>query len=761
LPGTGLVSVAELRLFGVRHHGPGTARALLAGLAAFEPDCVLVEGAPDADSIIPWLAHPALVMPVALLVYRPDDPRRAVFYPFAGFSPEYRALLFALERGIAAGFMDLPRQHTLALTYSATLPPVAPFQALASRIGYENYEAWWNAAIEQTHGGPDIFPAIFDLTAEMRQTVEAEAPPEDESPEDRLARQREAAMRQRIRQAAAAGHRRIAAICGAWHAPALVSALETSGASDEALLADLPSAIVEATWVPWTYGRLAQAGGYGAGIASPGWYDHLWAMGEANLSPSDMSANWLSQVAALLRAEGMDTSPGHVIETVRLAEALAALRGRPFPALPELEEASLSVMCGGNPEPMALIRRRLIVGERMGMVPPDVPAVPLQRDLNAQQARVKLRPEPEKGTLTLDLRQEIDLERSRLLHRLSLLDIAWGVPTRAKGAQPGTYAEVWQLQWLPDLSVKVIEAAMWGNTVRDAAAARLEDIAVRMGDLPELVALVDRAILADLPEGLPAILGRIEELSALSRDVPNLLSALPSLADALRYGGLRQTADHLPILRRVFEHLHTRACLGLPVACRMLDENAASDLIDRLSAAGAAVRLVQSDPALKRWHVALGKLSNQPDIHPIVAGRATRLLFDDDVFDSDGVMERVERALTPGRSAEVSRFAAEWLDGFLRDSGLLLVHDRTLWGAIDRWLLDMDSERFVGILPLLRRTFASYPDGVREQLLSRVRGRWRGQATGDLREARFDPSQAAAVLPVVRQILGLTREETA
>ena len=70
MPGVDQVSEVELRVFGVRHHGPGSARALRAALAAFAPDCVLVEGPPDADELIPWLIHPALALPVALLVYR-------------------------------------------------------------------------------------------------------------------------------------------------------------------------------------------------------------------------------------------------------------------------------------------------------------------------------------------------------------------------------------------------------------------------------------------------------------------------------------------------------------------------------------------------------------------------------------------------------------------------------------------------------------------------------------------------------------------
>jgi hypothetical protein len=562
-------------------------------------------------------------------------------------------------------------------------------------------------------------------------------------------------MRRRIRQAASGGHHRIAAVCGAWHAPALVDAHRTPGGEDEALLAGMPTVNVDATWVPWTYGRLAQAGGYGAGIASPGWYDHLWAASEAGLSPTEMSTHWLSQATALLRDEGMDTSPGHVIETVRLAEALAALRGRPFPGLPELEEAALSAMCGGHQEPMGLIRRRLIIGERMGMVPPDVPAVPLQRDLSAQQARLDLRPEPEKSALKLDLRQEIHLERSRLLHRLALLDIPWGIPAKTRGNEPGTYAELWQLQWLPDLSLKVIEAAMWGNTVRDAAASRVADIAARHEELPALVELVDRVILADLPEGLPAVLARIEELSALSRDVPHLLAALPPLADALRYGGLRQTAEHLPLLRRVFDHLLTRVCLGLPGACVSLDDNAAADLLDRISAAGAAVRIMRDERALARWHEALGKLADRPGIHPMVAGRATRLLFDGMVLRPAGVMRRLELALTPGGSADVARYAADWLDGFLRDSGLLLLHDRALWHAIDRWLVALEDERFLGVLPLLRRTFSAYPDGVRQQLQARLRGVTTTGAAGVAPVTVFDEARAGAVLPVLYRLLGL------
>jgi hypothetical protein len=60
------------------------------------------------------------------------------------------------------------------------------------------------------------------------------------------------------------------------------------------------------------------------------------------------------------------------------------------------------------------------------------------------------------------------LDRSRLLHRLNVLGIRWGMMER-EGAGKGTFHEIWRVEWEPELSIKVVEAAVWGNTVIDAA----------------------------------------------------------------------------------------------------------------------------------------------------------------------------------------------------------------------------------------------------------------------------------------------------
>ena len=59
-------------MLGIRHHGPGSARSLLAALREFGPDQVLIEGPADADPVIGWAASPVMRPPVAILAYAPD-----------------------------------------------------------------------------------------------------------------------------------------------------------------------------------------------------------------------------------------------------------------------------------------------------------------------------------------------------------------------------------------------------------------------------------------------------------------------------------------------------------------------------------------------------------------------------------------------------------------------------------------------------------------------------------------------------------------
>ncbi len=397
----------------------------------------MIEGPPDAEGVLPLFTHEAMIPPVALLIYAPDDPKQAVFYPFAEFSPEWQAARYGLQHGVPVRFLDLPQTHQFALeaidtgeapTTDHQSPTTDPLSELSEAAGRNDGEGWWEQIIEQRRNSTEVFAAIAEAMTALREQ-RVTSPPREAL--------REAFMRNTIRAAQKEGFANIAVVCGAWHVPVLQ--IMPAAKDDAALLKGLPKVKVAATWIPWTNGRLSYTSGYGAGITSPGWYSHLWCESEQT------EIRWMTKVARLLREEDLDASSASVIEAVQLAETLAAMRGKHRPGLLELNEATQTVLCFGNDVPLRLIHEKLIVGEVLGQVPDETPAVPLQQDLQREQKRLRFPAEASQKTIDLDLRKEKDLARSQLLHRWSLLGIAWGEQQRTNSGK-GTFHELWRVQ---------------------------------------------------------------------------------------------------------------------------------------------------------------------------------------------------------------------------------------------------------------------------------------------------------------------------
>ncbi|MEU6479568.1 DUF5682 family protein [Streptomyces sp. NPDC047017] len=992
-------------LLGVRHHGPGSARAVRAALEAARPRVVLIEGPPEADALIPLAADEDMRPPVALLAHAVDEPGRSAFWPLAGFSPEWVAIRWALEHRVPARFIDLPATHTLAWDRDGTGTPmddgdspartgdaggpagtdgrardgrsaeegtaerpggvspsggglsdggpaddrpaddrpsggrssgglpeaagrsgrsgtsgaagpaasdgpaapgdpegaasggsqaaapgglgdavpadpedaasgglgdavpggsedaasgglgdavpggsedvapgglgdavpggsedaasgglgdavpggsedaasgglgdavpagpedaalggpedvapggsevaasggsrdvasddpqdatlggqedaapggdvrVDPLAALAGAAGYDDPERWWEDVVEHRGvGEKDVFAPFLVLEEAMGALREA-------YPGDERDLVREAHMRLQVRAAQREFGDGVAVVCGAWHVPALRR--KATVAADRALLKGLPKVKADMTWVPWTHRRLSRGSGYGAGIDAPGWYAHLFDV------PDRPVERWLTKVAGLLRAEDRIVSSAHVIEAVRLAGTLAAMRGRPLPGLGETTDAVRAVMCDGSDVPLALVHDRLVVGDVLGEVPEAAPAVPLQRDLTRLQRRLRLKPEALERELELDLRKETDAARSRLLHRLRLLGVCWGEPAASRGST-GTFRETWRLRWEPELSVRVAEAGVWGTTVLAAATARAEADATAAQALAEVTALAERCLLAELPGALPVVMRVLADRAALDTDVGHLAQALPSLVRSLRYGDVRGTGTGA--LAEVAAGLAERVFVGLPPACAALDAEAAEQMRRHVDAAHTAVGLLGDTLTAghgdlrDRWHGVLRVLSGRDTVPGVLRGRAVRLLLDDGRIEPDRAARLMGLALSPGTPPPD---AAAWIEGFVGGGGgMLLVHDERLLALVDTWLTGVPAEAFTDVLPLLRRTFSAYEQGVRRTLGELVR-RGPGQGGGPAGAAvagapgfgaALDEERADAVLPVVRLLLGV------
>lgn len=733
-------------VFGIRHHGPGSARSLMRALEAFGPDALLVEGPADADGVLPLAGAKGMRPPVALVVYPPDRPGRGAFYPFASFSPEWNALHFALSRGIPARFCDLPRSLELADESAAesaaesdeegaaegAQPPPDPIRLLAEAAGEYDPERWWERLVEQRHDDADVFAAVLEAMAAVREGW-PDLPPREA--------RREAHMRQAIRRARKEGFERVAVVCGAWHAPALdVHAF--GAAADDALLRGLKRMRTDATWVPWTNQRLARENGYAAGVESPAWYRHLWETG------GDLVA-WLTAAARLLREEDLDASPAQVVEAVRMAETLAALRGRPRPSLTEASEATLAVLCGGEEARLRLIRRALVVGQEMGALADGVPSVPLQRDLEAEARRLRLKLHPDARPLQLDLRQPAHLEQSQLLHRLALLGVGWGRLERLPAGRQGTFHEHWTLAWRPELALRVIEVGAYGHTVSVAAAARAVELAEGMAALAALAELLQGVLRAGLDDVAPALVALLGARSAASTDVSQMLRTLPALAAMLRYGDVRRTDRGA--LAALAHAVAERAIAGLGPACAGVDDETARALASELEGASRALGLLEDEPLVADWWAALARLADLPDLHGLLGGTCCRLLLGAERMTDADAGERLAFSLSRGAQPAV---AAQWFEGFLRQTGLLLAVSDRLFGVVDRWLLDLSPQHFLQVLPLLRRTTSTFAAGERRQIAARVRSGGAVQLGGVAGDT-LDAERAALVEPVVLRLLGV------
>jgi len=722
-----------IELFGIRHHGPGSARSLRQALGELGPDVVLIEGPPEADGLVELARDAQMQPPVALLGYVPGEPRTAAFWPFAVFSPEWQAIRYALGAGIPVRFCDLPAAHQLAMADRRDRPRTDPVGDLATAAGYDDPERWWEDVVEHVPG-----PAVFAALAEAIGVLRAEDPGPD--PRDAV---REAHMRKALRRTVKDGYQRIAVVCGAWHVPALSDL--PAAAADDRLLRGLPKVKATFTWIPWTYGRLAYTSGYGAGIRSPGWYDHLFSSGGQPIE------RWLAKAAAVLRDEGVPASSAHVIESVRLADALAALRGRPLAGLEEVTEAARAVLCEGSDVLIALIQRRLVVGERLGTVPAATPMVPLQRDLHDQQRSLRLRPEANPRDYDLDLRKPNDLARSHLLHRLTLLGVRWGMPQQGRTRNIGTFRESWQLTWRPELDLALIEASMWGSTVAAAAAQRARSLAGEATALANLTALVERCLLADLGDALPDVLAAVRDRAALEGDVSQLMAALPALVRAARYGDVRGTDPGR--LGEVAVEMITRICAGLPAAVTSLDEMAERVMRDRVDAVHSATGLLADAGSRTRWLDTLMRVA--PRCPPLISGRLTRLLLDAGRLTADDVATRMSRELSAAAPAAA---AAGWAEGFLAGSGLLLLHDDKLLSLADGWLAGLTADGFAAVLPALRRTFGEFEPPERRAIgdkAARLDGSGRPPAPAVSADDDLDQDRAAIAVRAVATILGL------
>ncbi|NBE84178.1 DUF5682 family protein [Micromonospora rubida] len=763
-------------LIGVRHHSPALAAALPALLDAAAAEVVCVELPADFQRWLPYLSDPAARAPLALVGSHGEDGPTG-FYPFADFSPELAAIRWARQRGVEVLCCDLPLTDpgwsavTTDPDLTAGSEPTAggepdagePVPGLrrsgyaaalsASGTGRDGDDLWDRVVEVRAPGCPP--EAVRRAALGVGWAMRTDSAGGDGIPARDLARERH--MRRVLAEAGANG-RRVAAVIGAFHAPALLAAGSTEADGAPALLAaastdadDAPTRTVSTasaapagkvrpgpaatdgsgtaitSLVPYAFDLLDSRSGYPAGIRDPRWQQSVFTAAGDPERIRAAAARAVTDLCRELRSAGHTAGTGEAAETVRLAGDLARLRDLPAPGRGEVLEAVTTVLGQGEllgrGRALARALETVLVGAERGRIAPGTPRSGLGPAVEAELTALRLpNPDsPKSREVRLDpLRTELDGRREILLQRLQVCGIGYGEPIAVSGTGDGAALTTrWQLAWTPSVAARLDLVGVRGVTAALAAAGTLRERfrreAADGGPTAErlLTGLRDAAR-CDLPD---LVTDRLELAAVVlpgTGTLPELLAAL-DLLEALRREHLPgTTADGRARAAELAVVLLDAAVRGLPGLAGSDATADAAALVDLAVRAG-------EDRIGLRLDEALGHLARAGS--PLIQGAAlaARVLLDLTGLEVLGT--RVAGWIDAATGPDTRRHLHRLLAGLLTAAHPLLQSAPAALDPLLERIERLTDTEFLDRLPALRGGFHVLTPAARDRLLHTVADR--------------------------------------
>ncbi|MCI8408008.1 MAG: hypothetical protein HFJ09_01885 [Lachnospiraceae bacterium] len=733
--------------FGIRHLSPACAYYVQEFLDRTSPKLVLIEGPSDLSELIDPLCSKEAVSPVAILAYTDEPPVKTVLWPFAEFSPEYQAMLWAYRHKVPVRFCDLPAKVTLALEKeeeereeeelkkieeetqkksdseleNSQIEEYNVYDQLEKYLGV-NIDSFWEYNFEYNESYEDFMEAAIQYGGYLREF----------SKMSRYNQIREAYMRKVIAGAVEEGtaEEQISVITGAFHTIGLKDI--TYSKEDEKLLERLPELSSKATLMPYSYYRLSSRSGYGAGSKAPGFYEILWKNRIAG-KQKDAAAQYLTLLAKFQREKGYGTSSAEVIEALRLSNALAGMRNGTNPSLEDLRDAAITCMGHGSFGEISLGCAATEIGTKIGYLPKGVVCTSVQEDFQRQLKDLKLERylSPQMEELELDLRENLrvkseksaflDLNRSFFLHRMRVLGIHF-CKTLVRQQDNATWAELWALQWNPEVEIEIVEASLKGDTILQAAQLELSTRLNHTENLGQAARILSEAFLCGIPKVVDTAVLVVQNMAADCTAVMDIGNTLGILSSIMRFGNLRrlETSSFIPLMEALF----LRFCLGIGNEA-VCDNSAADGMITAMEKVNAAC-LSHEFLNEKQWITLLGELADRDDINMKISGFSAAILTERGNFTNEVLAELISRRLSKGTP---SSDGAGWFEGLSLKNRRSLISRLSLWEKLFEYVSGLDEEEFKPALVCLRRTFSV-----------------------------FSPSEKADIAENIGEVLGISKE---
>ena len=695
-----------MKTFGIRHFSPAGAYFVRQFLDKVKPDLVLIEGPADFDFLIDDIVSKKLVPPFAIMAYTKEAPIDTILYPFAEYSPEYQAILWARENNKECRFFDL--ESDIMLGFGRTDDDTKDEETISKEPEKNksdvDMEGFWERNLEQSEN-MDAYRAGSALFGE---SLRKDTKSDDKS----FARDiiRESFMKRKINEYIEKGFdsEKIVAITGAFHTSAIES---LEGAMSDKEYKELVRRESNVTLMPYSYYRLSKRTGYGAGNAAPAYYELLW-QGFLNGDITYHERKYLSSLAKYMREHGGIVSSAQVIEATRLARELAVIRGGSVPTLEDLKDASITCMGGGSFGEMAMGFAETDIGKKIGSVPQDAMQTSIQSDFTTKLKQLKLEKYKElvATPLQLDLRENLrvkseesaflDLNRSFFLYRLVVLGIDFA-KIKKSNQDNATWAENWILQWTPEAEIQIVESVLKGDTIVDAVAFVLGEKLSEATKISEIAEVIEDAFNCGLPKIVEGAKRSLDEMANGTIAMCDIADTVSKLSNMISFGDIRKL-DREPLVP-IVKRLCIRASLML-VGESACDDIAAATLADDIQKIHS-VFMMQDFLDESFWFDKLIELSNRDDLNTKISGLATAILLDAGKIDEPTLRMEVSRRLSMGMPAELG---ANWFAGLSIRNHYALIGRLTLWESLSEYLDTLDEEEFRRSVVFLRRAFVEY-----------------------------------------------------
>ena len=695
-----------MKTFGIRHFSPAGSYFLRQFLDEVKPSLVLIEGPADFDFLIDDIVSKKLVPPFAIMAYTKEAPIDTILYPFAEYSPEYQAILWARENNTECHFFDLESDIILGLEKrdDETKEEEIISETNPKKSIETDMEGFWERTLEQS----EDMHAYRAGSALFGESIRKDTNSDDKSfIRDTV---RESFMKRKIKEYIEKGFdtEKIVAITGAFHTSAIES---LEGAMSDKEYKALVRRESNVTLMPYSYYRLSKRTGYGAGNAAPAYYELLW-QGFLNGDITYHERKYLSSLAKYMREHGGIVSSAQVIEATRLARELAVIRGGSVPTLEDLKDASITCMGGGSFGEMAMGFAETDIGKKIGSVPQDAMQTSIQSDFTSKLKQLKLEKYKElvATPLQLDLRENLrvksvesaflDLNRSFFLYRLVVLGIDFAKIKRSS-QDNATWAENWILQWTPEAEIQIVESVLKGDTIADAVAFVLSERLLEATKISEIAEVIEDAFNCGLPKIVEGAKRSLDEMTNGAIAMCDIADTVSKLSNMILFGDIRKL-DREPLIP-IVKRLCIRASLML-VGESACDDIAAASLAEDIQKIHN-VFMVQDFLDESLWFDKLTELSNRDDLNTKISGLATAILLDASKIDEPTLRKEVSRRLSIGMPAELG---ANWFAGLSMRNHYALIGRLTLWESLSEYMDTLDEEEFRRSAVFLRRAFVEY-----------------------------------------------------